>query len=76
VQGPKPEGWITDGCLGKNSDGKLESPAVGSKADAARGGGMCLTWKPRKTFLEMLPSVKINVEVKRGTTVKVELFAE
>ena len=51
MQGARPEGWIIVGCLGKNPDGELESPAVGSKADASHGGGTCLTWKPRNTTI-------------------------
>lgn len=51
VQGPRPQGWITVGCLGKSPEGKIESPAAGTKTDASRGGGTCLTWKPRNTTL-------------------------
>lgn len=52
ARGPRPEGWIKVGCLGKGPDGKIEAPAVGTKADAERGGGTSLTWKPRNTTLQ------------------------
>ena len=51
LRGPRPEGWITLGCLGKSPDGKLEDPGVGAKTDASPGGGTNLTWKPRNTTL-------------------------
>ena len=51
LRGPRLEGWITLGCLGKSPDGRLESPGVGTKTDASPGGGTSLTWKPRNTTL-------------------------
>ncbi len=41
------------GCLGKNSEGKLESPGAGFPVslDEPSGSATCLTWEPRNTTL-------------------------
>ena len=51
LKGPAPQGWITVGCVGKNTEGKLEAPGAGIKLDGSCSFGNCLTWKPRSSLV-------------------------
>jgi hypothetical protein len=51
LKGAAPQGWISVDCLGKNAEGKLETPGAGIKLDGSCSFGNCLTWKPRNSLV-------------------------